>query len=836
MKSLFLRLATIMLALCAYVSLARSQSADVPRMLSYQGVIRTSEGAPLTGKRTFSVRLYRDPDGKQLLWQDEFTSEITDGLFNLSLGSNKALPETSKLGAPLWIGVTVGNGEELRPLSPITASAYALNVPNGSITAEKIGTDYVSSIYVNGVRVGNRGESVNFVTGNGLTMSVDPITNAVLLDQKATKSNDKGANLENQPVTDVTASSPLASSGGVTPNISLSGVVAISHGGTGSSTQNFVDLSTAQTVGGLKTFSAGATMSAAVNMSSNQIHNVATPTSSSDASTKGYADNIYSALHDSLTTETSRATAAENTIAGNLNTESTTRASADNALTTSLSNETTRATAAENTLTSNLNAEISNRQSAVSSEVTARTSADNTLTTNLNTEIARAESAESTIANNLTTEISNRQSAITSESNARSSADATLTSNLNSEIANRQSGDASEASTRSTADSITRDNLATEVSRAEGAEGVLTTNLNSEITARQTSVNSEASARSSSDSVIRASLNSEISRAQGAESTLTTNLNAEIAARTAADAQDIATTASPTFAGMTLNGDATTHSLIPATNNTFDLGNSSHRWAHLYGMAGTFGGAVSIAGQLSLSNGLDMGGTDLTNGGTLNSQSLTTNDATINSSLSTNGPIYNYNSLFELQPMYLYSTLYNYSTTSLGGTLDMNFNSIVDLSDPTNAQDAANKNYVDIASTNVTADFSGFASGTYTGHTLSVTGSTANVVNLVGYNASVSGSDDEDIGIQATGQASGGGTAIGGNFVAKNTSSSGYAIAGRFSATGASHNIAVQATNGSIQVQTAGEGIILKSPNGTCYKLTVNNDGTLSTTALSSCP
>jgi len=56
-------------------------------------------------------------------------------------------------------------------------------------------------------------------------------------------------------VTSVTASAPLASSGGATPNISLTGVVPIANGGTGSATKNFVDLTTTQTVAGAKTFS-----------------------------------------------------------------------------------------------------------------------------------------------------------------------------------------------------------------------------------------------------------------------------------------------------------------------------------------------------------------------------------------------------------------------------------------------------------------------------------------------------------------------------------------------------------------------------------------------------
>ncbi len=61
-------------------------------------------------------------------------------------------------------------------------------------------------------------------------------------------------------VTNVTASSPLASSGGTTPNISLTGIIPVVNGGTGSSTQNFVDLSTTQSISGAKTFNNALTL------------------------------------------------------------------------------------------------------------------------------------------------------------------------------------------------------------------------------------------------------------------------------------------------------------------------------------------------------------------------------------------------------------------------------------------------------------------------------------------------------------------------------------------------------------------------------------------------
>ncbi|MBS4029126.1 MAG: tail fiber domain-containing protein [Ignavibacteriales bacterium] len=56
-------------------------------------------------------------------------------------------------------------------------------------------------------------------------------------------------------VTSVSAALPLSVTGTSTaPNVSLSGVVPLDKGGTGSSTKNFVDLNSTQTIGGAKTF------------------------------------------------------------------------------------------------------------------------------------------------------------------------------------------------------------------------------------------------------------------------------------------------------------------------------------------------------------------------------------------------------------------------------------------------------------------------------------------------------------------------------------------------------------------------------------------------------
>lgn len=69
----------------------------------------------------------------------------------------------------------------------------------------------------------------------------------------------------------------------------LSSALPVNQGGTGSPAQNFVDLTTNQTVGGNKTFSGTSTFSGPANFSGETT--VPTPVNSTDVATKNYVDN-----------------------------------------------------------------------------------------------------------------------------------------------------------------------------------------------------------------------------------------------------------------------------------------------------------------------------------------------------------------------------------------------------------------------------------------------------------------------------------------------------------------------------------------------------------------
>ncbi|MGI0134489.1 MAG: hypothetical protein ACREBW_05985, partial [Candidatus Micrarchaeaceae archaeon] len=149
------------------------------------------------------MTLYGDTNGTMKLWQSTITTPIdSNGIFNCVLGTGgNPLPEPSVIDRPLWLGVSVDNGPELRPLSEVTASAYALNVvdnaittakladnsvtsakiADSSITASKMNLDYVSSININGVQFTGHGTPLNVQGENGIEVAYKADSNILLL-------------------------------------------------------------------------------------------------------------------------------------------------------------------------------------------------------------------------------------------------------------------------------------------------------------------------------------------------------------------------------------------------------------------------------------------------------------------------------------------------------------------------------------------------------------------------------------------------------------------------------------------------------------------------------
>lgn len=187
-------------------------AADVPRTISYQGMLTNAEGVPIRdGMYDVSVTLYADPEGRRSIWNDTYRIPVTGGVFNLYLGDGgRALPGPDALNAPLWIGTAIDGANELRPLTPLTASPYALNVPDraittaklsdGAVTAEKVRMNYVAGFRVNGEEVSGNGTMLDLQSDGNLELRYDRGTSTVVIGSalKEAKAGDgeKGAQVQ----------------------------------------------------------------------------------------------------------------------------------------------------------------------------------------------------------------------------------------------------------------------------------------------------------------------------------------------------------------------------------------------------------------------------------------------------------------------------------------------------------------------------------------------------------------------------------------------------------------------------------------------------------------
>lgn len=119
----------IKILLAAVVLLtAPAALAQIPRQLSYQGVLTDSAGVPKPdGSYTFTFRLFNVPSGGSFLWSESKPLEVRNGLFATLLGDLAAFPGSLAFDVPYWLSIEVSGIGELAPRLPVAAAGYSLN-------------------------------------------------------------------------------------------------------------------------------------------------------------------------------------------------------------------------------------------------------------------------------------------------------------------------------------------------------------------------------------------------------------------------------------------------------------------------------------------------------------------------------------------------------------------------------------------------------------------------------------------------------------------------------------------------------------------------------------
>src|SRR5438552_6590928 len=116
MKRKILALAALaMLGAILVAPFAHSIRAQVPRTISYQGVIKNN-GVLINESPHITVALYDSPTGGSAIYREDYPSvTVTNGIFDLTIGSETPFPPSLTFDKQYWVGLSVNGEAEMTP-------------------------------------------------------------------------------------------------------------------------------------------------------------------------------------------------------------------------------------------------------------------------------------------------------------------------------------------------------------------------------------------------------------------------------------------------------------------------------------------------------------------------------------------------------------------------------------------------------------------------------------------------------------------------------------------------------------------------------------------------
>ncbi|MBC7884823.1 MAG: hypothetical protein H7X99_05075 [Saprospiraceae bacterium] len=120
----------IILIICVSISL----DAQIPRTISYQGVLTDTNGNLLPdGNRSITLKLYETLSGNLPIYTETHTVPVIKGIFNVIIGTVNPLPPALSFDRAYFLGVSVDFGLELVPRTALTAVPYALRAAHADV-------------------------------------------------------------------------------------------------------------------------------------------------------------------------------------------------------------------------------------------------------------------------------------------------------------------------------------------------------------------------------------------------------------------------------------------------------------------------------------------------------------------------------------------------------------------------------------------------------------------------------------------------------------------------------------------------------------------------------
>lgn len=130
-----------------------SSMADVPRLINYQGRLTDSSGTAVDTTADLTIVVFSDQSGSSPLWGETHSGTlISNGLFNVILGSINPIPDSVFNGQMRWIGLQLDSGPVSDPLIAIVSTAYAIRAAHADTATYALAASSAESRWtLNGV-------------------------------------------------------------------------------------------------------------------------------------------------------------------------------------------------------------------------------------------------------------------------------------------------------------------------------------------------------------------------------------------------------------------------------------------------------------------------------------------------------------------------------------------------------------------------------------------------------------------------------------------------------------------------------------------------------------
>lgn len=168
-------LSFLCLILLGQITVVRVSEAQVPRSLSYQGVLADASGNFVPdGTHSLEINLYEAATGGTAIHTETVSVPVVRGLFNAIIGQS-GLPSSITFNKAYFVGVKVDGSAELTPRTPLSAVPYALRADVATV-AEGLAPSVTGVVQtVNGksgaITLQGSGSTTVSSSGNTITIS-----------------------------------------------------------------------------------------------------------------------------------------------------------------------------------------------------------------------------------------------------------------------------------------------------------------------------------------------------------------------------------------------------------------------------------------------------------------------------------------------------------------------------------------------------------------------------------------------------------------------------------------------------------------------------------------